>query len=144
MTIREEQFYIVSVGDREGDGFNELTLPSLVSIVDEFNPDGIVIVHSGIVALFRRKRHDTRDIQTLCDSLDQLRNTNPDYSALGIGLAEGQLIGEFDRRGKMVNADQFLGDARIDAVRIEAEPHGYRRVLANLQKNAEQNAAPNP
>ena len=87
MKIREENFYIVSVGDRDGWGFNEMTLPVLNRIFDEAASDGKKVFHSGIVAFFQAKRHEVEEIRRLCDQLRCLRDEEKDFESLGIGVA---------------------------------------------------------
>jgi len=88
-------------------------------------------------------------VEDVIAKAEGLREGDPRFATLGIGLAEGELLADFDWRGRpKAGSDRPLGPSLIDAVRVEREPRKYREILQALHHTvcgtaAEPGSSPN-
>ncbi len=120
MSAKAESFIVVTVGDAGGYGFDEHTLPMLLVLVDAFRPDYRSFTHTGVTAQFRTSRRKLIAVQKLVKAAEALRSNDARFAELKIGVAEGELIGEFDWLGRVKTTGMgLMGDANVEAVRSE-------------------------
>ena len=149
MSVQRKRFITLTLGDRESWGYNEMTLPILLRLVDSSSPDYRMFTHTGVVANYVTSRRALRFVEDAITKSEALRDNDPRFATLGIGLAEGELIADFDWRGRLkARSDRPLGPSLTDAVKVEREPQKYREVLQALRRTfstpaAEPGASPN-
>jgi hypothetical protein len=91
VTATRDRFFVVALGDRDNMGFNERTLPALVSLVDAHFPDYRDVTHLGVMVYFKASTDSLRRVRSLTEAAEQLRK-RPEFATLGIGMADGPMI----------------------------------------------------
>jgi hypothetical protein len=67
---------------------------------------------------------------------ESLRDSDSRFATLGIGLAEGELIAEFDWLGRLkTERERPMGASLSDATRVAREPQKYREILRTLRES---------
>jgi len=136
VSARAKRFIVVSIGDTGSDGFDEHELPVLVKLVKSHSPDHWVMVHTGAVVHFRSSKNRFRDVQRFIADAERHRASDPRFSTLKIGLAEGELVGEFDWLGRIkAGGLGLLGDAIVEAVRQEKVPGAHLEKMKSLAQS---------
>jgi len=126
VTAIREPFIVVALADRDGFGFNEHTLETLVALIDAHSPDHRDVTHLGVMAYFRRSPEAARRVQSLADAAEQLRKS-PEFASVGIGIASGPMIA--DSAAGMTP----LGTTANDASRLSmSDPDAYINPLNAL------------
>ena len=134
MSIKRKRFITVTLGDTKSWGWNEHTLPILLQLVDSSTPDYRMFTHIGIVANYLTSPRALRAVEDVIARAESLRDTDSRFATLGIGLAEGELLAEFDWLGRLkTERERPMGSSLTDAVRMEREPQRYREVLQTLR-----------
>jgi len=65
---------------------------------------------------------------------ESLRDSDSRFAALGIGLAEEELIAEFNWLGRLkTERERPMGASLSDATRVEREPQRHREILQTLR-----------
>jgi hypothetical protein len=134
VSAKAERFIVVSVGDTDGDGYDEHTLPVLLRLVDSHFPDHRRFTHTGVVGCFRTSRQKLETVRTLILEAERLRSEDSRFGSLKIGFAEGELIGEFDRRGRVISA-MLLGGAIAEAVASERASTDQKAKLESISRS---------
>ena len=125
---------MLTLGDTESWGYNEHTMPMLLKLVDSSGPDYRMFTHTGVVANYLTSSRALRAVEEVIRQAERLRDADPRFKTLGIGLAEGELYAEFDSRGRLKKrAHRPIGAALTEAVKSEKEPHKYEETLRKLQ-----------
>ena len=135
MSAKRKRFIILSLGDAESWGYDEHTIPVLLQLVDPSAPAARIFTNMGVVAYYLTSRRTVAVVEGVIAKAEALRDTDSQFATLGIGLAEGELVAEFDWLGR-VKTDRFmpLGGAVNDAVRHEREPQKYKVRLRELRE----------
>jgi len=110
-------------------------MPILLQLVDSSGPAARIFTHIGVVAHYLTSRRTVAVVEGVIAEAEALRDTDSRFATLGIGLAEGDLVAEFDWLGT-VKTDRFmpLGGAVNDAVRPGREPQKYKERLRELKE----------
>ena len=134
VSIKRKKFITLTLGDTELWGYNEHTLPMLLQLVDSSAPDYRMFTHAGIVANYLTSPQALRMVEGVIAKAEGLRDSDSRFATLGIGLAEGELIVEFDWLGRIkIDRVKPLGGSVNDAYRVEREPQRYREILQTLR-----------
>jgi len=142
VSAKAERFIVVSIGDTDGHGYDEKALPLLLALVDAHAPDHRIFTHTGVVAQFRSSKQKLQVVRELVAQVERLRAADPRFVELKIGIAEGELTGNFDRLGRVkAGAMGLLGDANIEAVRGEKISGDYARKLNLIAQGLEAETA---
>ena len=134
MRAKAERFIVVSVGDTGGYGYDEHTLPILLTLVDSHRPDHRHFTHTGVLGCFRTSRKKLETVRVLLSEAERLRFGDSRFDSLKIGVAEGELIGEFDWRGRVRSAMLF-GGAIVEAVSSERSSTSHQEKLESISRN---------
>jgi hypothetical protein len=70
MKAKEKNFIIVSLADKNSYGFDERTLPKLVSLVDSTAPAWHTLFNTGIVAYYLSSRRSLATVELLVKRAD--------------------------------------------------------------------------
>ena len=73
----------------------------LLRLVDSSAPEYRMFTHTGVVANYLTSPRALRAVEGAITKAESLRESDPRFAALGIGLAEGELIAEFDWLGRL-------------------------------------------
>jgi hypothetical protein len=135
VSLKYKRFIVLTLGDTESWGYNEHTLPMLLQLVDSSGPDYRMFTHTGVVANYLTSKRALKAVEDIIARAETLRDKDPRFATLGIGLAEGELLAEFDWLGRLkADGDRPLGPALSDAVQVEGEPQRYRKILQTLRE----------
>lgn len=89
----------------------------------------------GVVAYFLTSPQALAAVESLITQAGALRDTDSRFATLSIGLAEGELLGEFDWLGRLKkNSIVPLGAACNKAVRSAEEPQKCKETLRVLRE----------
>jgi len=136
VSTKRKRFITLTLGDTESWGWNEHTLPMLLQLVDSSTPDYRMFTHIGIVANYLTSRRTLKAVEDVIAGAERLRDSDSRFATLGIGLAEGELIAEFDWLGRLkTERERPMGSSLTDAVRVEREPLRYRKILQTLRES---------
>lgn len=122
MSAKIKNFIVVSIGDTGGYGYDEHSLPILLQLVDSSCPEHRVFTHTGVIGHFRTSRKNIEIVRRLVAEAESLRVGDVRFAELKIGVAQGDLIGEFDWLGRLKRgrgAVGLIGGAILEAVRCE-------------------------
>jgi hypothetical protein len=138
MSAKRKQFIVLCVGDKDSYGYDENTLPLLLQIVDSSNPSGRVFTHTGVVGYYQSSRRALARVEEVLSRVERLRDSDTRFNSLGIGLAHGDLIADFDWFGRLKRGFKPMGEAANRAfvgayggVKNELQ---YKKVLGELRK----------
>jgi hypothetical protein len=133
MAAQRRRFTVLSLGDLDKWGFNEQTLPLLVSLMDFAEPDYLDAIFSGVTGYFVTSPRAMIRVEKAVRGAEKLRDTDERFSSLGIGLAEGEMLARFNWWGG-VKQDGMppLGLVHTEAVRCSYDPNAYREKLQAL------------
>jgi hypothetical protein len=136
MSIKRKKFITLTLGVTESWGYDEHTLPILLHLVDSSEPDYRMFTHAGVVANYQTSPRALKSVEEVITKTESLRGSDSRFATLGIGLAEGELIAEFDWLGR-IKTDRYkpLGGSVGDAARVEREPQRYREILQTLRES---------
>ncbi len=135
MSAKRKEFIVLALGDRDDWGYNEESLPGLVKLVDSSAPDSRMFTHLGVMAYYLASRRSVAAVRKVVEQLEVLRDGDTRFASLGIGLAYGEMIADFDWRGRIKPNFQPMGVvANRAAKNIKGEP-SYREVLGELSGN---------
>jgi len=130
VSAKSKNFIVVSIGEVGGYGYDEHSLPVLLRLVDSHAPDHRVYTHTGVVGHFFTSKKKLEIVRHLVSEAEALRAGDVRFADLKIGIAEGELIGEFDWLGRVKNGGVgLLGDANLEAVRAAKIPGAYKDKL---------------
>jgi len=108
----------------------------LLQLVDSSMPDHRTFTHESVIGNYLTSPQSLKAIEDTITKAENLRDSDSRFSTLGIGLAEGEWIVEFDLLGRL-NPKHMLpvGGSLSDAVRVGREPQCYQKLLQTLRKN---------
>jgi len=137
MSLERKRFIVVSLGDTKSWGYDEQTLPMLLEIIDSSSPDFRVWTHVGVLANYLTSPRALKVVEDVIAKAERLRDADPRFTTLGIGLAEGELSADFDWLGRLKTDRKSmrpLGEPLNEAVRCEREPEEYKETLRTLRE----------
>ena len=132
MGAARKEFVVVALGDRDGYGYDEHTLPILVRLVQSSSPDTHRSTPLGVMGFFLPCRRSIAALSDLVSAAETLRNSDSRFASLGIGISRGPLIAEFDWRGKVKSSTMPLGETANRASSGVAGPQNYRETINAL------------
>jgi len=133
VSIKRKRFITLTLGDTESWGYNEDTLPMLLRLVDSSSPHYRMFTHTGVVANYLTSPVALKAVEEAIAKAESLRDSDTRFATLGIGLAEGELVAEFDWLGRLkTERVRPMGASLSDATRVDREPQRYRQVLQTL------------
>jgi hypothetical protein len=136
VSIKHKRFITLTLGDTESWGWDEHTLPMLLQLVDSSKPDYRMSTHTGIVANYLTSPRALKAVEDVIAGAESLRESDSQFATLGIGLAEGELMAEFNWLGRLKTSRQRpMGNSLNDAVLVEQEPNLYQEVLQSLRES---------
>jgi hypothetical protein len=136
-----KRFIVVNLGDGDSFGYNEHELPLLLKMVLTRSPSHHLMTHIGVVAEFVTSEASFQKVRSLISEAEALRDTDPRFAKLAIGVAEGELVGDFDWLGRLKREAFLVGDALVEAGRTQRTPGAYRDRLAGIANSLHFNCA---
>jgi hypothetical protein len=136
MSSKHKRFITLTLCDTESWGYDEVTLPMLLQLVDSSAPDQRMFAPTDVTANYLTSRKALKTIEDIITKAEGLRDNDPRFATLGISLAEGEWIAEFNLLGRP-NSDHMLpvAGSLVDAMRTARKPEGYRKILQTLREN---------
>lgn len=142
MSIKRKKFIVLALGDTESWGFNEETLPLLLQLVDSSCPDHRQFTHARVIAYYFSSPQTLRSVEGVVSQAEMLRDSDSRFVSLGIGLAEGEMLAEYDLMGRLKTERlQPIGGFVADASRVEREGRRYKEALQTLRERLHDCAA---
>lgn len=123
---------MLAIGDRDKEGFGETAYLRLLQFIDSSAPDARVCTPMGVVAYYLRSPGAVATVEKTISHAETLRDGDEAFATIGIGLAHGPLIAEFDAHGIVNPTLAPLGVAANDASRAVHEAQTYRNTLSEL------------
>ena len=136
MSASRKEFIVLAIGDRDSYGYDEYTLPLLVELIDSSNPDARQFTHVGVVAYYLRSGRAVASVESMLSKAESLRDTDPRFAKLGIGLSHGQMIADFDLLGRLKLHSIPLGEVATRASMSVRGVQNYREILTEIHEPA--------
>ena len=118
--------------DRDNYGFDEHTLPPLIALMDSASPDARQWIHTGVIGYFLTSSAALARVQQVIAQAEHLRGTDDRFASVGIGLAEGRMVADFNSPGSLNPEMVPLGTVANDASRSANVSHAYQQPLKSL------------
>ncbi len=134
MGAKVKKFIVLCVGDKDAYGYDEHTLPLLLHLIDASTPDARIFTHTGVVAYYQICRHALGAIKDAVSRAERLRDSDSRFSTLGIGLAHGDLIANFDWLGRLKQDSTPMGMAVNHASAGVRDAKKYNEILKELHE----------
>ena len=134
MSVKSKRFIVLILADTDDWGWNEETLPMLLQIVDSSEPDYRSFTHIAVVANYFTSSKALKAVENVIAAAERLRDSDSRFARLGIGLAEGELVAEFDWLRFKTGRTGPFGAAVNDAVQVARQPNKYREVFKALRE----------
>ncbi len=143
VNAKAKSFIVVSIRNVNGCAHGEHLLPLLVTLIDSHAPDHRVITNRGVVVHFRTSKRKFKRVRTLVAQAESLRARDARFAELKIGVAEGELTGEFDWFGRVKSYGYvgLFGGANLEAVRSETTPGACKEKLRSIAQHLDVQAA---
>jgi hypothetical protein len=135
MSSKRKQFIVLVMSDKDLWGYNEETLPPLLKLIDLSEPDSRSFSYTTVVGYYLRSRFSIKRISLVIKAIENLCASDSRYETLGIGLACGEMIAEFDWLGRIKNNFQPLGGVSAQALVAIRDPQIYKKVLDELSQS---------
>lgn len=136
MSAKRKEFIVLAVGDKDSYGYDECSLPLLVQLIDSSAPDAREFTHIGVLAYYMRSNRAIAAVQHVLLQAESLRDTDRRFETLGIGLAHGQMIADFDWLGRLKAASPPLGEVANRASAGVRGAQTYRENFAELHESS--------
>jgi len=137
MSAKQKQFIVLCIGDKDSYGYDEHTLPLLLQIIDSSNPCGREFTHTGVVGYYQSSRRALARVEEVLSQAERLRDLDTRFNTLGIGLAHGDLIADFDWFGRLKRGFTPMGEAAnrasVGAYTGAGNELQYKEVLDELR-----------
>jgi len=133
MPAKRKAFIVVILGDRTGEGFDEITLPPLVALMDSSSPDyRQLLTPRGVAAFFVASTAAAQRADELVAAAEQLRSSDSRFESLGIGISSGDMIADFSWFGRLRSPP--LGTVANEASRLASSaPDAYFSSLTSIR-----------
>jgi hypothetical protein len=135
MSAKRKEFIVLALGDKDDWGYNEDTLPVLFKLVESSAPDSRLFMYFGVMAYYLRSRRSVTAVRKVISELEVLRDGDARFNSLGIGLAFGEMVADFDWLGRIKPTFQPMGEAANRASKGAKSEMSYREVLEALSGN---------
>jgi hypothetical protein len=138
MSGQRQEFIVLAIGDRESQGYDEAAQIRLLQLIDSSIPDTRVSSHIGVVGFYVRSARAATAVEQIISLAERLRDSDNTFATLGIGLAHGPLIADFDADGSVNSAFTPVGEVANNASSAVHGAQNYREILSDLyekQKN---------
>jgi len=129
---QRKEFIVLAIGDRDAEGFAEEAFLRLRDLIESSAPDARIFSHIGGVGYYLRSARAVATVEDVISRAETLRDSDKAFSTLGIGLAHGPLLADFDSHGRVDPAFLPVGVVANDASRAVHETQTYRETLAEL------------
>jgi hypothetical protein len=129
-----KEFIVLAIGDRDKGGFAETAYLRLLQLIDSSAPDTRVCSPLGVVAYYLRSPRATASVENVISRAETLRDGDEAFSTIGIGLAHGPLIADFDADDRVNPSLAPLGVVTNHASRGVYEAQTYRDILNELRE----------
>jgi len=117
MSAKKANSIVVALIDLDDWGFDEYSLPALVSLANSHHPTCRTFFHTGVMAYFLSSPETKARAEKLITEAKILKNEKG-FESLGIGSAEGPLLAEFTWLGKYKPTDLApIGEAASEATK---------------------------
>jgi hypothetical protein len=138
VNAKRKRFIVVCLGDTDTNslGYDEDTLPILWELAASSKPAARTLNHRGAVTYYVSSRQAVAAVEALVAKAEALRDTDSRFATLGIGLAEGNMVAEFDWLGR-VKSDRSppLGRTANDANSLVRQPQKYKERLREIKES---------
>jgi class 3 adenylate cyclase len=131
---QRRNFIVLAIADRDGQGFPETAHLRLLQLIEASAPDTRVSSPRGFIAFYLPLSRAVAAVEDVISALEALRDGDQAYTSLGIGLAHGPLIADFDWRGRVKPAFLPVGETANRASRASVTEQTYRDILAELHE----------
>jgi hypothetical protein len=139
VSAKTRRFIVVCLGDTDAtsSGYDEDALPILWELAAFSKPAAHTISHKGTVTYYLSSRRAVAAVEALVARAEALRDTDSRFTTLGIGLAEGQMVAEFDWIGRVkLDRSAPLGRTANDAnSRLLRQPREYKDRLREIKES---------
>ena len=132
MAAKHQRFIVLVLADRDNYGFDEITLPPLIALMDSALPDQRRWLHTGVIGYFLTSSRSLAQVQKIIEQAERLRGTDSRFASLGIGLAEGPMVADFTWLGHLKEEMAPLGTVANDASRSAQLSDAYKKTLQSL------------
>ena len=132
MGAARKEFLVVALGERNGHGYDEHTLPILVRLLESSSPDTHHSTHLGVMGFFLPSRRSVAAVSDLISAVETLRDGDSRFASLGIGISRGPLIAEFDERDRVKSSTRPVGETANRASSGAVGAQNYRDILSTL------------
>jgi len=129
---QRKESIVIAVGDRQSEGYDEPALLRLVQLIDSSAPDARVFTRIGVVGYYLRSARAAAAVADIILRAESLRDSDETFATLGIGLAHGPLIADFDAHGRVAPVCIPLGEVSNRASGAVQGAQTYRDTLAEL------------
>jgi hypothetical protein len=136
MSGKRKEFIVLAVGDKESFGYDEDSLPLLIELIDSSTPDARTFNHRGVMAYYVHSNGAIAAVEGVLSRVERLRDTDRRFEMLGIGLAHGYMVADFDWLGRLKRRFPPMGVVANRASRSVLGPQTYRETLAELHEKA--------
>jgi hypothetical protein len=133
VSAQRKDFIVLAIGHRDGEEFRESAYLQILQLIDWSAPDARVCSPRGFVAYYLCSTTAVAAVTDIISRVDTLRDTRTNYSSLGIGLAHGPLIADFDWGGRVKPSSLPLGEVANAASVAVRQGQIYRNILSELQ-----------
>ncbi|NBV21941.1 MAG: hypothetical protein EBS05_08480 [Proteobacteria bacterium] len=135
MNAQLKRFIVVSLSTADSSGYDRHTMQQLLRVVEPSSPDTRYVNYLGMAAYFLTSAQTFSVVERLISDLENLRDTDSQFATLRIGLAEGELIADFDEAGVLRTESMLpLGGAVNEAAWCGREPNKYKTILLTLRE----------
>ena len=140
VAAKHTRFIVLMLTDRDNYGFDEHTLPPLVTLMESASPDGCRWLHTGVIGYFLTSSRSVSRVQHVIEQAEGLRTADERFASLGVGLAEGPMVADFTWLGRLKPKTFPLGTVANDASHSAQLPDAYRQPLQSLLNEFDRNA----
>jgi hypothetical protein len=117
-------------------GYDEETLPVLWELAASSKPAARTFNNRGAVTYYVSSRRAVAAVEALVAKVEALRATDSRFATLGIGLAEGAMVAEFDWFGRVKSdGSPPLGRTANDANGFVRQPDKYKETLMQIKES---------
>jgi len=76
VSTKLKSFITLTLGDKESWGYNEVTLPMLLRLVDSSSPDYRMFTHTGVVANYLTSPRTLKAVEEVITKAESLRDSD--------------------------------------------------------------------
>ena len=132
MSGQRTEFIVLAIGDRDREGYAEGASLRLLLVIDASAPDARVHNHIGVVGFYLPTARAIAAVEDAISSAEELRDSDDTFATLGIGLACGPLLADFDAPDRLNPSFLPVGEVANHASRAVHGAQTYRETLSEL------------